>query len=204
MSLSSFSEGTTVPLDDFSRKATSEKGFTNKSLGEDGLSALGAPACTLLSLDNSASKGNEADFLYASGYDQVGLRVETEAENLGTCALSECKRSNDSTFCRGLSPFKYSDYLVIVQGRGYKELAICRESHVFDSLCEWRRNKYLTLHRFVVPNTDAGLRADLACSANFTSRVHGDAVDIIRMVQEVLLGVCSWIHNDTDSCSYVR
>lgn len=179
MSLCSLSEGTTVPLDDFSRKYTSEKGFANEGLGEDGLSALGAPTSALLSLDDSAGKGYEADFLDASGYDQIGRGVETKAQNLGPCAFSKCKWCNDSTFCRRFCPLKNGDYLVIIHGRGYKEFPIGREGNVLDSLGKWRCNKHFALHRFVVPNADAWLWSDLACGANFTGWMHCDAVDIV-------------------------
>ena len=60
----------------------------------------------------------------------------------------------------------------------------------------------LALHGLVVPDANARLGSDLASGADPATRVHSEAVYVIRVIHKVLLGVLAGIHDNTDtSCA---
>ena len=100
------------------------------------------------------------------------------------------------------SPLKDGHHLIVIHGSRDDIVSIGGEGHVLDAFSEGRCDQDLALHGLVVPDANSRLGSDLASGADLTTRVHRKAVDIIRVVHEVLLGILAGIHDNTDaSCA---
>lgn len=64
---------------------------------------------------------------------------------------------------------------------------------------KWLCDEDFAFHGFIIPDADPWFGSDLACGTDPSIWVHGDAMDIVCVVHEMLLRVACRIHNNCDT-----
>jgi hypothetical protein len=82
-------------------------------------------------------------------------------------------------------------------------LTILTESNMLYSFCHWNSDLENFLQSFWIPNRKPRLRSNFPSCAENTLWINSETVDVITMIHKMLLSVCFFVQNYSNSCAVV-
>ena len=144
MSLCSLSFCITSPRADFSSETSGKKRITNKRRMDyrfRSLACSNAPTCPSFCLNYSICECMEVHFFNTCTNKLVSSWVELKAEKHSSRPLTMSNRSKGLTRLKLSLPIEYSNKMLVIHGGSSQIFAIIRETNIFYSIYERRRNQ---------------------------------------------------------------